>query len=150
MSARTKARKRALDLLYSADIREIDLPTALADEDVRVAGERDRQASWAYAAEIVQGVIDRREEIDELIETYARDWPLDRMPTVDRALLRLATWEIQSGCPGRRRDQRSGRACAGALHGGLRAIRQRRARPHRRRTLTQRTPRPILGEVDDL
>lgn len=94
MSARTKARKRALDLLYSADIREVDLPTALADEDVRVAGELDRQASWAYAAEIIQGVIDRGEEIDELIETYARDWPLDRMPTVDRALLRLATWEI--------------------------------------------------------
>lgn len=94
MSARTKARKRALDLLYSADIRGIDLPTALADEDVRVAGELDRQASWAYAAEIVQGVIERGEEIDELIVTYARDWPIDRMPVVDRALLRLATWEI--------------------------------------------------------
>lgn len=94
MSARTKARKRALDLLYSADIRGIDLPTALADEDVRVAGELDRQASWAYAAEIVQGVIDRGEEIDELIVTYARDWPIERMPVVDRALLRLATWEI--------------------------------------------------------
>ncbi|HWK20511.1 MAG TPA: transcription antitermination factor NusB [Microbacteriaceae bacterium] len=94
MSARTKARKRALDLLYSADIRGIDLPTALTDEDVRVSGELDRQASWAYAAEIVQGVIDRGEEIDELIATYARDWPLERMPTVDRALLRLATWEI--------------------------------------------------------
>jgi len=94
VSARTKARKRALDLLYSADIRGIDLPTALADEDVRVAGELDRQASWAYAAEIVQGVIERGEEIDELIVTYARDWPIDRMPVVDRALLRLATWEI--------------------------------------------------------
>jgi len=94
MSARTKARKRALDLLYSADLRGIDLPTALADEDVRVAGEADRRTSWEYAAEIVQGVIDRREEIDELITTYARDWPLDRMPVVDRALLRLATWEI--------------------------------------------------------
>jgi len=94
MSARTKARKRALDLLYSADIRGLELATALTDEDVRVAGEADRRASWAYAAEIVQGVIDRGEEIDELIATYARDWALDRMPVVDRALLRLATWEI--------------------------------------------------------
>lgn len=94
MGARTKARKRALDVLYSADIRGIDLPTALTDEDVRVAGEADRKVSWAYAAEIVQGVIDRGEEIDELITTYARDWQLDRMPVVDRALLRLATWEI--------------------------------------------------------
>lgn len=94
MSARTKARKRALDLLYSADIRGIDLPTALTDEDVRVASEADRKVSWAYAAEIVQGVIDRGDEIDELITTYARDWQLDRMPVVDRALLRLATWEI--------------------------------------------------------
>jgi len=94
VGARTKARKRALDVLYSADIRGIDLPTALTDEDVRVAGEADRKVSWAYAAEIVQGVIDRGEEIDELITTYARDWQLDRMPVVDRALLRLATWEI--------------------------------------------------------
>lgn len=94
MSARTKARKRALDVLYSADIRGIDLAVALTDEDVRVAGEVDRRVSWAYAAEIVQGVIDRGEEIDELITTYARDWQLDRMPVVDRALLRLATWEI--------------------------------------------------------
>lgn len=94
MSARTKARKRALDVLYSADIRGIDLPTALTDEDVRVAGEADRRVSWAYAAEIVQGVIDRGEEIDELITTYAREWPLERMPVIDRALLRLATWEI--------------------------------------------------------
>ncbi len=94
MSARSKARKRALDVLYSADIRGIELSTALADEDVRVAKETDRKVSWAYAAEIVQGVVDHAEEIDELVATYARDWPLDRMPAVDRALLRLGTWEI--------------------------------------------------------
>jgi len=56
--------------------------------------EPDRKVSWAYAAEMVQGVVDHGEEIDELISTYSRDWPLDRMPAIDRALLRLATWEI--------------------------------------------------------
>jgi len=94
MSARTKARKRALDLLYSADIRGLDLRDALDAEAERTAGEPDRAASWGYAAEMVEGVIARGEEIDELIATVARDWPLDRMPAVDRALLRLATWEI--------------------------------------------------------
>ncbi len=94
MSSRTKSRKRALDVLYAADIRGLDLATALTDEDVRVAGETDRAMQWAYAAEIVRGVIDHRPELDELITTYARDWPLDRMPAIDRALLRIGSWEI--------------------------------------------------------
>ena len=94
MSARTKARKRALDVLYSAEIRSLELPDAIAEESTRALKQPDRNASWAYASEILQGVVDHGEEIDELIATYARDWPLERMPAVDRALLRAATWEI--------------------------------------------------------
>ena len=94
MSARTKARKRALDILYSADMRQITVPQALATEAERAAGEPAREASWLYAREIVDGIVDHQVEIDELIETYAQGWTLKRMPAIDRALLRIGIWEI--------------------------------------------------------
>ena len=94
MGARTKARKRALDILFQADIRGDDLAVTLASEAKRAVNEPAREASWLYAREIVDGVIDNRDEIDEQITTYAKDWSLARMPAVDRALLRMAVWEI--------------------------------------------------------
>jgi len=94
MSARTKARKRALDILFQADVRGDDLGVVLAAEAKRAANEPAREASWLYAREIVDGIIDNRDEIDEQITTSSKDWSLGRMPTVDRALLRIATWEI--------------------------------------------------------
>ena len=94
MSARTKARKRALDILFQSDVRGDDLPAMLAVEARRAANEPARESSWLYARDIVDGVIDNADQIDELIITHARDWKLDRMPAVDRALLRIATWEI--------------------------------------------------------
>ena len=95
MSARSKARKRALDLLYAAELRQQSLSEALADAAIRAASEPQRAASWAYAREIVEGVIDHATEIDQAIAAQSRDWSLERMPAVDRALLRLATWEIR-------------------------------------------------------
>lgn len=94
MSARSKARKRALDILFSADLRGTSFSDALADEARRAASEPEREASWLYAREIVDGVIDHQVEIDELITTFARGWTLERMPAVDRAILRIAVWEI--------------------------------------------------------
>ena len=94
MSARTKARKRALDILYSADMRQVPVEQVLAAEAERAVNEPERQASWLYAREIVDGVIDNRDEIDEQITTFAKDWSLARMPAVDRALLRMGVWEI--------------------------------------------------------
>jgi N utilization substance protein B len=94
MSARSKARKRALDILFQADVRGDEISTILAAEAKRAANEPARQASWLYAREIVDGVIDNRDAIDEQITTFAKDWSLSRMPAVDRAVLRLATWEI--------------------------------------------------------
>ncbi|MDQ0725435.1 transcription antitermination factor NusB [Microbacterium sp. W4I20] len=94
MSARTKARKRALDILFSADVRGDDVAVALAAEAKRAASEPAREASWLYAREIVDGIIDQRDEIDEHIATHSRDWKLERMPAVDRALLRIGVWEI--------------------------------------------------------
>ena len=94
MSARTKARKRALDILFQSDVRGDEIATILAAEAKRAANEPARETSWLYAREIVDGVIDNKPEIDELITTFAKDWSLARMPAVDRALLRIGAWEI--------------------------------------------------------
>ncbi|CDK00942.1 N utilization substance protein B homolog [Microbacterium sp. C448] len=94
MSARTKARKRALDILFQADVRGDEPGVILAAEAQRAASEPAREASWLYAREIVDGVIDHHEEIDELIATHSKDWKIERMPAVDRALLRMGVWEL--------------------------------------------------------
>lgn len=94
MSARSKARKRALDILFQSDVRGDELAVTLAAEATRAAAEPAREASWLYAREIVDGVIDHRDEIDEQIITNAREWKLERMPAVDRAILRIGTWEL--------------------------------------------------------
>jgi N utilization substance protein B len=94
VSARTKARKRAIDILYAADIRQTTIPQSLAMEAERAANEPARMVSWLYARDIVDGVVENRDEIDELIETYSQGWTLSRMPTIDRAILRIGIWEI--------------------------------------------------------
>jgi N utilization substance protein B len=94
VSARSKARKRALDVLYQADVRQIPIAQSLAAEAERAATEPAREASWLYAREIVDGVQDHLAEIDELIETYAHGWTLARMPIVDRAIVRIGVWEL--------------------------------------------------------
>jgi N utilization substance protein B len=89
MGARSKARKRAVDVLYEAGQRDGDaLQTlrdrlALADPPVP-----------EYAVELVEGVTTNRVRIDELLSTYAEDWTLDRMPPVDLAILRLGVFEL--------------------------------------------------------
>lgn len=94
MSARSKARKRALDILFQADVRGEPVPVILAAEAKRAAGEPARQSSWLYAREIVDGVVDHADEIDEQISTHSRDWKIERMPAVDRAVLRIGVWEL--------------------------------------------------------
>ncbi|SJM53861.1 transcription antitermination factor NusB [Gulosibacter sp. 10] len=95
MSARSKARKRAMDMLFKADLVGHSIEEVLADEQARAANEPERAASWRYARQIVSGVAEHFAEIDEDIESTARDWRLERMPRVDRAILRIAVWEIR-------------------------------------------------------
>ncbi|HEY8317406.1 MAG TPA: transcription antitermination factor NusB [Amnibacterium sp.] len=95
MSARTKSRKRALDVLFSADVRGDSQADALAAEQERALARPERSSSWPYAREIVQGVIDHAAEIDAEIAERAPAWPIERMPAVDRAILRIAVWEIR-------------------------------------------------------
>jgi transcription antitermination protein NusB len=89
MAARSKARKRALDLLYEADLRGSDPIGLLAD---RVA--RADPPVPEYAASLVEGVSAHRARIDEIIASYAEGWTVPRMPPVDRAILRLALYEL--------------------------------------------------------
>ena len=91
MGARTKARKRAADILFEADQRGIDPLKLLAD---RVAVPHAEAAVPQYTVEIVEGVVAHRDRIDEVLATYSQGWTLDRMPAVDRALLRIGSWEV--------------------------------------------------------
>ena len=89
MGARSKARKRALDVLYEAAQRDADpmatLRERLAQSDPPVP---------EYAAVLVEGVVTHQERIDELLSTYAEEWTLDRMPPVDLAILRIGAYEL--------------------------------------------------------
>jgi N utilization substance protein B len=89
MGARSKARKRALDVLFEADQRGLGPLVVLADR-VRSA----EPPVPEYTVQIVQGVHQHQDRIDELISTYSQGWVLERMPGVDRAVLRLSTWEL--------------------------------------------------------
>lgn len=84
VAARTKARKRALDLLFEADLRGIDIRTLAAT----------RESPDDYATALIAGVAEQRARIDDVIATYSSGWSLDRMPAVDRNLLRIAIYEI--------------------------------------------------------
>ena len=93
MSARSKARKQALDLLYEADIRGTNLLETLVARDIPAEGP-DARPIREYTRELVNGVSDNRRKIDELITTYAQGWDMDRLPAVDRNILRIGIYEI--------------------------------------------------------
>jgi len=88
VSARRKARRRALDFLYEADIRGTSALDLLA---LRPAEELSQ---GAYVTELLVGVAEHRSKIDELITTYAQGWDMDRMPAIDRNILRIALFEL--------------------------------------------------------
>jgi N utilization substance protein B len=89
MGARTKARKRALDVLFEGELRGAVLGSTLAAR----LGEPDRPVN-DYTITLVEGVSEHQERIDDLLRTYSIGWSLERMPTVDRNLLRIAAYEI--------------------------------------------------------
>lgn len=93
MSARSKARKQALDLLYETDIRGTNLMETLESRDIPAEGP-DARPVREYTRELVNGVSQNRRKIDELITTYAQGWDMDRLPAVDRNILRLGIFEI--------------------------------------------------------
>ena len=89
MAARSKARKRALDVLFEAEVRGESVLELLAERTAAA----DPPVS-DYAAELVRGVQDHAREIDSLLSANARGWTLDRMPAVDRNILRIGAFEL--------------------------------------------------------
>ena len=87
MSARSKARKRALDLIYASEMRNRSAVEALEEQSAETQVNE-------YTSELVRGVSEHRTRLDEVISSYLQDWTLDRMPAVDRNVLRLATYEV--------------------------------------------------------
>ncbi|MFE3327141.1 transcription antitermination factor NusB [Streptomyces sp. NPDC059176] len=94
MAARNKARKRAFQILFEADQRGASVQEVLADW-IRHSRSDDRQPPVSeYTMELVEGYAEHANRIDELIATYAVGWTLDRMPVVDRNILRLSAYEL--------------------------------------------------------
>ncbi|MBF4995277.1 MULTISPECIES: transcription antitermination factor NusB [Arthrobacter] len=89
MSARSKARTRALEVLFEAEQRSMS-PL----ESLRSRREKTDQVINPYTMDLVEGVIAKQEQIDEFLGTYSQGWPLERMPAVDRIILRLGSWEL--------------------------------------------------------
>jgi transcription antitermination protein NusB len=91
VSARSKARKRALDLLFEAEQRGLNADTLLTE---RIAQPATQHSLNEYTVEIVRGVVARWNQINELLATYSQGWAIERMPAVDRAILRIGAWEV--------------------------------------------------------
>ena len=89
MSARSKARKAALDLLYESDIRKASASDLLSKRIMDL-----EYVVRHFTQELVHGVEQHRRKIDELITTYSQGWDMDRMPVIDRNILRLAMYEV--------------------------------------------------------
>lgn len=91
MAARTKARKRALDVLFEADQRRANVAQVLEDRKASSGAETPLPE---YSAEVVAGVVTHWREINDLMADAADGWEIKRLAAVDRALLRIAIWEI--------------------------------------------------------
>lgn len=89
MSARSKARKRALDILFAAEMRG-EQPVEALDRSI---SDGDAPTN-AYTGELVRGVQEHRSRIDEVLGQYAQGWSLERMPAVDRNVLRIGVYEL--------------------------------------------------------
>ena len=89
MGARTKARKRALDILYAAELRG-EAPDVALDRAIAAGAGPTND----YTSELVRGVVEHRPRIDELLAEFSEGWTLDRMPAVDRNVLRLGVFEL--------------------------------------------------------
>ncbi len=94
--SRYKARRRAVDILFEAEARDLD-PVAVVEDRVELARDRENQVAPVsdYTRQIVAGVAEELDGVDDAIERYlVEDWDFERIPAVDRAILRVAVWEL--------------------------------------------------------
>jgi N utilization substance protein B len=94
LSARTKSRKRALDALYASGLRSEDAVELLSQTAKEVEGHQNQDAIFDYAETLVSGYQQHSAEIDAELSSLSDGWALERMPGIDRAILRLGAWEI--------------------------------------------------------
>ena len=87
MSARSKARKRALDTIFEADLKGISIPATNTND------ETDQEVA-NYSLDLVKGIKENQTQIDEMISHSLKDWSFDRIPRVDRNILRIAVYEL--------------------------------------------------------
>ena len=123
--SRYRARKRAVSFLFEAEIRDVDVVELAEERRAMGADSQEFHDVAPYTVEIVTGVAERLGRIDDMIAEHLRDWTLDRLPAVDRAILRVGTWELfhNPDVPARVAVVDTGpvghpRPGAGATHGG--------------------------------
>ncbi len=97
MSARSKARKRAVDALYAGELRDVMATDLLDATKEQVTDRQNQDEIFEFATELVNGVIANQLEIDEILSGVAQNWTLDRMPALDKAILRVGIYEIAFG-----------------------------------------------------
>ncbi len=90
MGARSKARKRALDILFESELQSLPAGATLAERRTTVEPPLND-----YTVRLVEGVVAHLDEIDAVISQCSRDWPLERMPTVDRNIVRIGVFELR-------------------------------------------------------
>src|SRR5439155_26501076 len=94
VAARSKARKRAFQILFEADQRGVDVQSVLADWMRHARTDPRQPPGNEYTLELVEGYAEHTDRSDDLIADYSVDWPLDRMPAADRSILRLGAYEL--------------------------------------------------------
>lgn len=94
VTSRGKARRRAVDIIFEADLRNLGV-----EEILSLREDRTDQLINPMTRRIVLGVNEKLDMIDELLTTYSQGWTIERMPNVDRAILRVGAWEVLFGDP---------------------------------------------------
>ena len=94
MSSRTKARKRAVDALYAAELRDVMATDLLEATREQVSDRQNQDEIFDFANQLVTGVLANQIEIDEILAGVAQNWTIDRMPALDKAILRVGIYEI--------------------------------------------------------
>ena len=94
MSSRTKARKRAVDALYAAELRDVMATDLLEATKEQVSDRQNQDEIFDFANQLGTGVLANQIEIDEILAGVAQNWTIDRMPALDKAILRVGIYEI--------------------------------------------------------
>jgi N utilization substance protein B len=83
-----------VDAVFAADLRKLNPLELLQTTEDSVSDRQNQTEIFEYARKIVDGLVEKYEEVDDAIDMASHQWKIDRMPTLDRAILRVATWEI--------------------------------------------------------